>query len=198
MGVDVDPRLRDVMPLDTIDIPAGVQALADTLSSFVPCYDGEDERDAEWDGADIGDGGVCILRSDPAALYVLNPDSGVWARFAPEGLRETGAVGLVFAAGATESAVATVTFAQAFETPPIVNSIMNAIANSMGVSKVIEPLNIVVIQLNTFTPVGTAISIVAYMKNSSPAIGMPTVYMWCAHTMKLRKAIEAVAYTIEL
>lgn len=121
MGVNVDPRLRDVMPLDTIDIPAGVQALADTLSGFVPCYDGEDERDAEWDGADLGDGGLCILRSDPAALYVLNPDSGVWARFAPEGLRETGAVGLVFAAGATESAAASVTFAQAFDAAPHVN-----------------------------------------------------------------------------
>jgi hypothetical protein len=131
MGVNVDPRLRDVMPLDTIDIPAGVQALADTLSSFVPCYDGEDERDAEWDGADLGDGGVCILRSDPAALYVLNPDSGVWARFAPEGLRETGAVGLVFTAGATESAVATVTFAQAFETPPIVNIVGSVYFASM-------------------------------------------------------------------
>ena len=121
MAVNVDPRLRDVMPLDTIDIPAGVQALADTLSSFVPCYDGEDERDAEWDGADLSNGGLCILRSDPAALYVLNPDSGVWARFAPEALRETGAVGLTFTAGATQSAVATVTFAQAFETPPHVN-----------------------------------------------------------------------------
>jgi hypothetical protein len=30
-------------------------------------------------------------------------------------------------------------------------------------------------QLNTFTPVGTAMSIVAYMKNSSSAAGMPTV-----------------------
>jgi hypothetical protein len=46
-------------------------------------------------------------------------------------------------------------------------------------------------QLNTFTPVGTAISMVAYMKNSWPATGMPTVYMWCAQTMKDRKAIEA-------
>ena len=53
------------------------------------------------------------------------------------------------------------------------------------------------IQLNTFTPVGTAINIVAYIKNSSPAIGIPTVYMWCAHTMNDRKAIDAVAYTIE-
>lgn len=147
MGVNVDPRLRDVMPLDTIDIPAGVQALADTLSSFVPCYDGEDERDAEWDGADLGDGGLCILRSDPAALYVLNPDSGVWARFAPEGLRETGAVGLVFAAGATESAVATVTFAQAFETPPHVN----IVAKVLFTDPTVRELTVVLVGLPTAT-----------------------------------------------
>ena len=54
----------------------------------------------------------------------------------------------------------------------------------------------VVVQLNTFTPVGTAISIVANMKNSWPASGMPTVNMWCAHTMNDRNAIDAVAYTI--
>ena len=70
-------------------------------------------------------------------------------------------------------------------------------ANSIGVSKVIEPRHIVATQLNTFTPVGTAISMVANMKNSSAASGMPTVNMWCAQTMKLRKAIDAVAYTME-
>ena len=53
--------------------------------------------------------------------------------------------------------------------PPIVNTKRKPIANSIGVSKVIEPFHIVASQLKTFTPVGTAISIVAYMKNSSPA-----------------------------
>ena len=57
--------------------------------------------------------------------------------------------------------------------PPIVNTKMKPTANSIGVSKVIEPFHIVATQLNTFTPVGTAISIVAYMKNSCPATGMP-------------------------
>jgi len=33
-------------------------------------------------------------------------------------------------------------------------------------------------QLNTFTPVGTEISMVMYMKNRVPASGMPTVNMW--------------------
>ena len=73
----------------------------------------------------------------------------------------------------------------------------NAIAYSMGVSKLIEPRHIVATQLKTFTPVGTAISIVVYMKKSSPARGIPTVNMWWAHTMNDRNAIEAVAYTMD-
>ena len=75
----------------------------------------------------------------------------------------------------------------------MVNNATNAIAKSIGVSKVIEPLNIVESQLKTLTPVGIAISIVEYIKNSSPAIGIPTVNMWCAQTTKDSKAIEAIA-----
>jgi len=81
--------------------------------------------------------------------------------------------------------------------PPIVNTKMKPVANSIGVSNVIAPRHIVATQLNTFTPVGTAISIVAYMKNSWPAAGMPVANMWWAHTANDRIAIEAVAYTIE-
>ena len=44
--------------------------------------------------------------------------------------------------------------------------------------KVMEPRHIVDTQLNTFTPVGTAMSMVAYIKNSSPASGMLTVNIW--------------------
>ncbi len=77
--------------------------------------------------------------------------------------------------------------------PPSVNRKRKPSANSIGVSKVIEPFHIVATQLNTFTPVGTAISMVAYMKNSCPVTGMPTVYMWCAQTMNDRIAIAAVA-----
>ncbi|MNP22809.1 hypothetical protein D3C76_1154940 [compost metagenome] len=79
------------------------------------------------------------------------------------------------------------------EKPPMVNRMTKATANSIGVSKVSEPCHMVLTQLNTFTPVGTAISMVAYMKNSSPTTGMPTTNMWCAHTMNDRKAILAVA-----
>src|SRR5438445_13372983 len=81
--------------------------------------------------------------------------------------------------------------------PPMVNRKMKPIANSIGVSNVIAPFHMVASQLNTFTPVGTAISIVAYMKKSWPAAGMPTVNMWCAQTMKDRIAIEDVAYTMD-
>ena len=66
----------------------------------------------------------------------------------------------------------------------------------MGVSKLSEPFHMVAVQLNTFTPVGMAISIVDSMKNISPTSGMPVVNMWCAHTMNERNAIDAVAYTI--
>ena len=48
-------------------------------------------------------------------------------------------------------------------------------------------------QLKTFTPVGTAINIVAYMKNNCPVAGIPVVNMWWAHTMNDRIAIDEVA-----
>ncbi|MNI73363.1 hypothetical protein D3C73_1293650 [compost metagenome] len=79
------------------------------------------------------------------------------------------------------------------EKPPMENRITNATANSIGVSNVNEPCHMVLAQLNTFTPVGTAISNVAYMKNNSPTSGMPTTNMWCAQTMNDRNAILAVA-----
>ena len=81
--------------------------------------------------------------------------------------------------------------------PPIVNTKIKPTANSIGVSKVIEPCHMVAIQLKIFTAVGTAINIVAYMKNNWPVTGMPEVNMWCAHTMKDRMAMLEVAYTIE-
>ena len=81
--------------------------------------------------------------------------------------------------------------------PPMVNTKMKPTANSIGVSKVIEPCHMVATQLKIFTAVGTAISIVAYMKNSCPVTGMPVVNMWWAQTMKERMAIDEVAYTID-
>ena len=71
------------------------------------------------------------------------------------------------------------------------------IANNIGVSKVMEPFHMVAVQLKIFTPVGTAIAMVAYIKNNSPANGIPTVNMWCAQTKNDKNAIDAVAKTIE-
>ena len=48
-------------------------------------------------------------------------------------------------------------------------------------------------QLITFTPVGTAISMVAYMKNSWPTMGIRTVNMWCAQTTKESRAMAPTA-----
>src|SRR5260363_417701 len=48
------------------------------------------------------------------------------------------------------------------------------------------------------TPVGTEISIVAYIKNNSLDTGMPVANIWCAQTINDRIAIAATAYTIEL
>ncbi|MNU90083.1 hypothetical protein D3C71_799390 [compost metagenome] len=81
--------------------------------------------------------------------------------------------------------------------PPMVNTKMKPTANSMGVSKVMEPRHMVAIQLKIFTAVGTAISMVAYMKKSWPVTGMPVVNMWWAHTMNDRMAMDDVAYTME-
>ena len=63
--------------------------------------------------------------------------------------------------------------------------------HSMGVSKVIEPRHMVPIQLKNFTPVGTAMSIVMKEKNGSST--EPVTYMWCAHTVTDRAAMEMVA-----
>ena len=79
----------------------------------------------------------------------------------------------------------------------MVNRMIKATENSIGASKLREPRNMVVTQLNTFTPVGTAISMVAYMKNNWPAKGMPTVNIWCAQTMNDMIAMAPTAYTME-
>ena len=77
--------------------------------------------------------------------------------------------------------------------PPSVNRNRKPHENSIGVSNESDPFHIVATQLNTLTPVGTAINAVAYMKNNWPAAGIPTAYMWCAQTMNDRIAIDAVA-----
>ena len=47
--------------------------------------------------------------------------------------------------------------------------------------------------LNTLIPVGTAIIMVAAVKYARVSTSIPTVNMWCAHTMKPRTAIPSIA-----
>ncbi len=75
--------------------------------------------------------------------------------------------------------------------PPNVKVIRNPIVHSIGVSKDSEPFHIVPIQLKNFTPVGTAIRNVMNEKNGNST--PPVTYMWCAHTVTERPAIEIVA-----
>ncbi len=72
----------------------------------------------------------------------------------------------------------------------------NPIENSIGVSNVIEPPIIVKIQLKIFTPVGTAMIMVASTKNASRSGGSPVVNMWCAHDEKPSTPMAMVDHTI--
>ena len=60
--------------------------------------------------------------------------------------------------------------------PPKINVVKKPRLQSMGFSNVIDPRHIVPIQLNIFTPVGTAISIVVNAKNGKST--EPVTYMW--------------------
>ena len=53
------------------------------------------------------------------------------------------------------------------------------------------------IQLNTFTPVGTAMIMVATPKIAFTSAPAPMVKKWCSHTMKARTQIAMVAITID-
>lgn len=53
-------------------------------------------------------------------------------------------------------------------------------------------------QLNTFTPVGMAIIIVADVKYARVSTSIPTVNMWWAHTINPRRPIAIMAQTIPI
>src|SRR6478672_4391860 len=78
----------------------------------------------------------------------------------------------------------------------MVNRKMKPTAHNMGVRNSMEPPHIVAIQEKIFTPVGTAITIVAATKYACTAADMPVVYMWCAHTMKPMPPIATIAYAM--
>ena len=71
----------------------------------------------------------------------------------------------------------------------------NAIANSIGVFRLIDPPHIVPIQLNTLMPVGTAIAIVVNAKTEFATGPSPTVNMWWLQTIQPMKAITIPAST---
>jgi hypothetical protein len=77
--------------------------------------------------------------------------------------------------------------------PPTVNRKTNPIAHSIGVSIVIFALFMVANHLNTFTPVGIAIIIVAAVKYARVSTSNPTVNIWCAHTINPRNPIDNIA-----
>jgi cellobiose-specific phosphotransferase system component IIC len=81
-------------------------------------------------------------------------------------------------------------------TPPIVNKNRNPNTNSRGACNLITPPHNVAIQLKILIPVGTAIIIVAAVKYARISIFNPTVYIWCAQTIKPKKPIAHIANTI--
>ena len=53
-------------------------------------------------------------------------------------------------------------------------------------------------QLNTFTPVGMAMIMVADVKYARVSTSIPTVNIWWAQTMKPRNPIDIMAHTIPM
>ena len=78
-------------------------------------------------------------------------------------------------------------------TPPTVNRKMKPIAHTIGDLNSIEPPHIVAIHEKILMPVGTAITMVAAVKYIFTFTERPTVYMWCAHTMKPTTPIATMA-----
>lgn len=53
-------------------------------------------------------------------------------------------------------------------------------------------------QLNTFTPVGTAMIIVAVVKYARVSTSIPTVNMWWAQTMNPKNPMDNMAHAIPI
>jgi len=77
--------------------------------------------------------------------------------------------------------------------PPTVNKNTNPMAHiSAGVIVSALPCKVAT-QLKIFTPVGTAIIIVAVVKYARVSTSIPTVNIWWAHTIKPRSPIAIIA-----
>lgn len=82
--------------------------------------------------------------------------------------------------------------------PPTVNKKINPKAHNIAGDHLIFPPCSVASQLNTLTPVGIAIIIVADVKYARVSTSIPTVNMWWAHTMKPKNPIDIIAHTIPI
>lgn len=77
--------------------------------------------------------------------------------------------------------------------PPTVNKKMKPKAHrSEGVNVKFAPHKVPT-QLNTLTPVGIAIIIVAVVKYARVSVSIPTVNIWCAQTTKPRTPMASIA-----
>src|SRR5207302_1039107 len=80
--------------------------------------------------------------------------------------------------------------------PPIRNWNRKPMLNSIGVLNWILPPHIVPSQLKILIPVGTAITMLVIVKKLFAYEFIPTVNMWCAHTLMLTNAMAMVAATM--
>ena len=82
--------------------------------------------------------------------------------------------------------------------PPTVNKKMKPRAQRRGVSHLIDPPCRVASQLKTLTPVGMAMIIVADVKYARVSTSIPTVNIWCAHTIKPSRPMAIMAQTMPM
>lgn len=82
--------------------------------------------------------------------------------------------------------------------PPTVNRKIKPKAHSIAGDHLMFPPCRVASQLNTLTPVGIAIIIVAEVKYARVSTSIPTVNIWWAHTMNPRKPMDIIAQTIPI
>lgn len=82
--------------------------------------------------------------------------------------------------------------------PPTVNRKMKPRAHNIAGDHLMFPPCSVASQLNTFTPVGIAIIIVADVKYARVSTSMPTVNIWWAHTIKPKNPMDIIAQTIPI
>src|SRR5580693_8118879 len=81
--------------------------------------------------------------------------------------------------------------------PPMTNVTMKPSDHSTGTVKRTRPPYIVNSQLNTLTPVGTAMTMVMTPKKPLTSALAPMVKKWCSQTRKDKTQITIVAATIE-